>query len=142
MLKTQIIHPELMQALAEAGHGARILMGDSNYPVTVKSNPEARIVFLNFVPGLVGGVDIVRALAATVPIESCHYMTPPDGSMPDIVKEYRKLIPKSAPFEKLGRFEFYDEASSPDTALVIASGEQRVFANLLLTIGVVPPGKK
>jgi L-fucose mutarotase len=37
--------------------------------------------------------------------------------------------------------EFYQEAKSPDTALVIATGEQRRFANLLLTIGVVKEGQ-
>ena len=139
MLKTTIIHPELIQALAEAGHGARILVGDSNYPVTVKANPDARIVFLNFTPGLIGGVDIIGAIAKTVPVESAIYMTPPDGKMPAIVSEYRKLFPKSVPFDPRGRFEFYDEAASPDTSLVIASGEQRVYANLILTVGVVPP---
>ena len=39
----------------------------------------------------------------------------------------------------LGRFPFYAAARGSDVALVIATGEQRVYANLLLTIGVVPP---
>jgi L-fucose mutarotase/ribose pyranase (RbsD/FucU family) len=30
-------------------------------------------------------------------------------------------------------------ARSPDLALVIATGEQRIYATILLTIGVVPP---
>ena len=136
MLKTDITHPELMRALAEAGHGARILMGDSNYPVTVKSNPDAQRVFLNFIPGIVGGVDIIKAIAATIPVESAMYMAPPDGVMPDIVKEYKGLIGGDVPFESLDRFGFYDEASKSDTCLVIASGEQRIYANLLITVGV------
>jgi L-fucose mutarotase len=41
--------------------------------------------------------------------------------------------------ERKKRFEFYDEARSSDTALVIATGEQRVYANILLVIGVVAP---
>lgn len=139
MLKTTIIHPELMQALAEAGHGAQILIADSNYPVTVKSPPDARIVYLNFIPGMIGGCDIVRALAAVIPIESAIYMTPPDGKMPAIVSEYRKLIPKTAPFTPFDRFGFYDAAANANTCLVIASGEQRTYANLLLTVGVVQP---
>ncbi|MDR3211551.1 MAG: RbsD/FucU family protein [Planctomycetota bacterium] len=141
MLKTPIIHPELMQALGEAGHGARILVADSNYPVTVKANPESRIVFLNFTPGTVSGTDIIRALAQTLVFESALFMAPPDGKTPPVVNEYRKLLPKNVPFESSGRFEFYDEASGPDTSLVIASGEQRVYANLLLTVGVIPPPK-
>ena len=30
-------------------------------------------------------------------------------------------------------------ARGPDTALAIATGEQRIYANILLTIGVVMP---
>jgi L-fucose mutarotase len=49
------------------------------------------------------------------------------------------MLPSDLQLKKLERFEFYDAARDPDTALVIATGEQRVYANLLLTIGVVPP---
>lgn len=136
MLKTQIIHPELMRALAEAGHGAKILVADSNYPVTTKGAPAARRVYLNFTPGMVDGVSIIRALAATLPFESAIYMAPDSGEMPAVVREYKEAIGEDIPFEMRGRFEFYDEACSPDTCLVIASGEQRVYANLLITVGV------
>ena len=37
------------------------------------------------------------------------------------------------------RFAFYDLCRDSDTALVIATGEQRIYANILLTVGVVPP---
>lgn len=38
---------------------------------------------------------------------------------------------------KKGGLEFYDGVRSPGTALIIATGEQRVWANALLVIGVV-----
>ncbi len=136
MLNYEIIHPELLQGLAECGHGARILIADGNYPVTVKSNAAARIVHLNFVSGLIGGVDLVRALAGAIPLESAMYMHPEDKSMPEIVQEYAALLPTGLPMQGMGRFEFYDAASSDDTALVIASGETKTYANILLTVGV------
>lgn len=142
MLKTDIIHPELLRGLAMAGHGARILVADGNYPVTVKSSLNAEMVFLNFVPGAIDGVSVISALAKTIPIESAMYMTPESGEMPAIVGQYQSIINiagKRTPFTPLGRFEFYEEASSPDTALVIATGEQRVYANLLLVVGVQAP---
>jgi L-fucose mutarotase len=43
------------------------------------------------------------------------------------------------PLDTLGRFPFYEAARSPNTALVIATGEQRTWACILLTIGVVQP---
>jgi L-fucose mutarotase len=44
--------------------------------------------------------------------------------------------------QKKDRMSFYEEVRSPDTALLIATGEQRVWANVLLVIGVVPPGSR
>ena len=38
---------------------------------------------------------------------------------------------------KIERFKFYEVAGTPDVCLTIATGEQRIYANLLLTIGVV-----
>ncbi len=139
MLRSEIIHPDLLQALAEAGHGARILVADGNYPVTVRSNPLARRVFLNFRPGLIGGLDIVRSLVKAIPFESALYMATVDNKMPEIVGEYQKAVGPDVPFEARERFAFYDEASSPLTCLVIASGEILPRANLLLTVGVHRP---
>jgi L-fucose mutarotase len=39
----------------------------------------------------------------------------------------------------MDRFAFYAAASEKDVAVVVATGERRVYANLLLTIGVVDP---
>ena len=43
--------------------------------------------------------------------------------------------------EKIERFKFYDAAGTPDVCLTVATGDQRIYANLLLTIGVVKPPK-
>ncbi|RAD07556.1 RbsD or FucU transport, partial [Burkholderia multivorans] len=43
------------------------------------------------------------------------------------------------PFTGHERFAFYDLARSRDLGLVIATGDQRQYANLLLTVGVVVP---
>jgi L-fucose mutarotase len=38
------------------------------------------------------------------------------------------------------RFAFYDLAKATDTVVVVATGDQRQWANLLLTIGVHTAG--
>lgn len=43
--------------------------------------------------------------------------------------------------EPVERQRFYELAQGDDVVLVIATGEQRLYANLLLTIGVVMPGE-
>ncbi|HOS03406.1 MAG TPA: RbsD/FucU domain-containing protein, partial [Candidatus Hydrogenedentes bacterium] len=34
MLKQRLIHPEILDALAAAGHGSKILITDGNYPAS------------------------------------------------------------------------------------------------------------
>ena len=76
------------------------------------------------------------------PVEAAHVMGPDDGSEPDIYPDFRRLLGPELPLQRMGRFEFYDQARGPDLALAIATGEQRIYANILLTIGVVPPTKQ
>jgi L-fucose mutarotase len=137
MLKTTLLHPEILAALGSAGHGSRVLIADGNYPSGTGAYPGARRVFLNLRPGCVSALDVLESLVSAIPIESAMVMAPADGTTPDIQRAFRKLLPDSVPVKSMGRFEFYDEAKSQDTALVIATGEQRVFANILLVIGVV-----
>ena len=139
MLTTHLLHPEILSALASAGHGARVLLADGNYPFSTGAPAGARRVYLNLRPGLVSVTDTLEAVVSAIPIEMAMVMVPPDGSEPEIHRAMRVLLPRDTGFEQRGRFEFYAEARSADTTLVIATGEQRVFANILLVIGVVKP---
>jgi L-fucose mutarotase len=138
MLKTRLLHPEILAALGEAGHGAQVLIADGNYPLATRSNPDAYRVFLNLEPGKLTVTDVLSVIAEAIPIEAAFVMGPDDGSEPSIFEDFRVMLPDTD-LERLGRFEFYDMARGPDTALAIATGEQRIYANILLTIGVVMP---
>jgi L-fucose mutarotase len=138
VLKYQLLHPEILQALGEAGHGAKILIADGNYPLVTRSNPQARRVYLNLAPGLVTVTAVLKVIAQATPLEAAAVMGPDTSEEPSIYHDFRELLPDLM-LERLGRFEFYDAARGPDTALAIATGEQRIYANILLTIGVIPP---
>lgn len=140
MLRYKLIHPEILSALGGAGHGSRILIADGNYPFATGAPLSARRVYLNLAPGLVNVTDVLAALADAIPIEAAHVMVPDSGPEPAIFTEFRAILP-TLDLETLGRFPFYEAARSSDTALVIATGERRVYANILLTIGVVPPDR-
>jgi L-fucose mutarotase len=141
MLKTILLHPEILAALGSAGHGSRVLIADGNYPFSTGSHPGARKVFLNLRPGCVSAMEVLEVLISAIPIEAAMVMLPAGGATPEIQRAFRKLLPEQVPVNGLGRSEFYQEAKSGDTALVIATGEQRVYANILLVIGVVPPAQ-
>ena len=137
MLKIKLLHPEILSALGQAGHGSQVLITDGNYPVATATNPLAARVFLNLAPGLVSATDVLRVLVEVIPIESAAVMEPESGKAPAIFREFRSLLPKGVAIEPMTRVIFYEAARREDTALVIATGEQRTFANILLTIGVV-----
>ena len=138
MLKYRLTHPEILRGLGEAGHGAQVLIADGNYPLVTRSHPSSRRIYLNLAPDLVRVTDVLDVLVSAIPIESAHVMMPETGPEPAIFAEFRQQLP-GIELEPLGRFEFYDAARGPDLAVAIATGDGRLYANLLLTIGVVPP---
>ena len=140
MLMTKLLHPEILEALAKAGHGSKVLIADGNFPFQTYAGPNAKLVFLNLMPGVVNATDTLKALVGIVPIQSAHVMQPDEGPRPVIFDEFQKLLPDKISIESLPRAKFYESAYSRETALLIATAEQRLFGNVLLTIGVVQPG--
>jgi L-fucose mutarotase len=139
MLKSPLLHPELLAALASAGHGAKILIADGNYPFSTKANPAAKRVYLNLTPGVLNATDVMQAIIGAVPIEGAEIMLNAEGREAPIIAEFRKLLGIQTTVIGHERFAFYNACAGPDTALVIATAEQRIYANILLTIGVVAP---
>jgi L-fucose mutarotase len=145
MLLTPLLHPDILAALARAGHGSQVLISDGNYPHATALGPNARLVYLNLSPGIVAVCDVLKALLPSIPIESASVMaTLKSGPYamatdPDIWTDFRTLLAPTdckGNLHQLERHDFYAAARSPDVCLTIATAEQRIYANLLLTIGV------
>lgn len=145
MLKGELIHPEMLRALGRCGHGSKVLISDGNYPHATAAGPNAAVVYLNLSPGVVGALDVLRALVSAVPIEAAAVMaTLKEGPYamtqdPPIWAEFRGVLGATdcgGRLEEIERFAFYGAAGSPEVGLVIATGETQIYANLLLTLGV------
>lgn len=137
MMKYRLLHPELLQALARSGHGSRILIADSNYPHSTGAPAAAARIYLNLAPGLLSATDVLKVSLDAIPVEAAHVMVMDNDQEAPIVEEFRKLLPAAVPVQPLHRFEFYDAVNVPQTSVVIATGEQRLYANILLTVGVM-----
>lgn len=145
MLKSQLLHPQILAALGRAGHSSKVLISDGNYPHSTRKGPNAEVVYLNLAPGLLSATDVLKTLISAIPIEKAEVMdyarTGPHALKedPTIWAEFNEIF-KGAKLDlelsKVERFAFYEAASTPDVCLTIATGEQRIYANLLLTIGV------
>ncbi|HVL39004.1 MAG TPA: RbsD/FucU family protein [Fimbriimonadaceae bacterium] len=137
MLKTPLLHPQILHALASAGHSSKILIADANYPFATVVAPNAENVYLNLSPGKLQVPEVFAAIWGAIPIESIAVNVPADGSESEVVGEIRQLAGPQVPLEKLGRFEFYDAVNTTDLCLVVATGEQRIYSCVLITIGYI-----
>ncbi|MFA0086977.1 RbsD/FucU transporter [Vibrio sp. 10N.286.49.C2] len=137
MLKTKIIHPELLCHLAKCGHKTKVLIADSNYSFVTNASPKANVVYLNFAPGMLPSTDVLAGVVDMLNIESAEMMAWPSDFDNTIVEQYQSYLPADTPMSFLERSDFYSAVKSDDTLLVIATGEQRRFANILLTVGAV-----
>lgn len=137
MLKTNLLHPEILEALASGGHGTKVLIADSNYPFATKSGDNARLVYLNLCPGKLSATEVLEVICEHIPVEAAHVIMPESGVLAPIVEEFQEILGDEAAIESVGRYEFYDMAKSDDCGLVIATGEQRTYACIILTVGVV-----
>ena len=146
MLKTPLLHPQILSALGRGGHSSKVLIADGNYPVWTRRGPNAEVVNLNLAADLLKATDVLNLIFQSIPVEAAVVMAPNKTGPykltqdPPIFAEYQALLDQWAAGNKLKkaeRFAFYDAASTPDVCLAIATGESRIYANILLTIGVV-----
>src|SRR5690625_486059 len=136
MLLSTLIHPPLIRALAAAGHGSKVLLADGNYPHSTGAERAVERIYLNLRPGLLDVDQVLDAVLASVPIEEATVMIPDDDTPVPAHDGFRERLESIASWQELGRFDFYEACRSPDLALLVATGDQRIYTNLLLTIGV------
>lgn len=134
MLKSGCINPEIMKTLSTCGHGDKILIADGNYPLDSKTG-NAEKVYLGLASGIPTVTEVLETLLCNINIEKAEVMQPEDGSTPQIFTEFENLL-GDIQLERLGRWDFYDRCCEPAVRLAISTGEKRVFANILITLGV------
>lgn len=145
MLKHTLIHPEINAIIGRAGHHGKILIADGNYPASSTLGPNATLISLNLMPGLVNCTQVLEALISAIPIEAANTMGIPAndpyalGGDPPIWNDYRRILKDAkldVELQPIEKWLFYDAVASRDHILTIQTGEQALWANLLITIGV------
>jgi L-fucose mutarotase len=56
-----------------------------------------------------------------------------------VFARYREMLGDDLPLQPLGRMDFYAQCREPDLAVCVATGDNRLYANVLLTIGYIAP---
>jgi L-fucose mutarotase len=144
MLKHRLIHPEINAILARAGHHAKVLIADGNYPCSTKKGPNATVVCMNLSPGCITVAQALDAVLSAVQVDHVNTMgIPADDSYaqagePPVWNEFRRVVAGSgcsASVEPILKWDFYKHVESPDHVLTIQTGDQALWANVLLTLG-------
>lgn len=140
MLKNipKIISPELMKILMEMGHGDEIVFADGNFPAETMGKRVVRC------DGH-GVSDLLDAVMKFFPLDT--YVEKPVVLMevvkgddtPDIWYTYEEILnryePDNCKIEMLERFDFYERAKT--AYAVVSTGEEALYANIILKKGVV-----
>lgn len=145
MLRSKLIHPKILEVLAKAGHHAKILIADGNYPASSARGPHAEVVSLNLMPGVPLVNQVLEAVLSAIPIEAANTMgyetTGPYALTedPPVWADYKRTIAAAGvavELEPIEKWAFYKAVGTTDHVLTIQTADQQRFANLLLTVGV------
>jgi len=136
-----LLTPDALHALAAMGHGDDVAIVDANFPA-------ARVARQ-------GGATLVQLAGATSPeaLEAVLHLLPLDSFVPDAawtmqvvgdaaavpepVAQFAQALVHAGerPALPLERFAFYEQARS--AFLILQTGEQRKYGNILLRKGVI-----
>jgi L-fucose mutarotase len=137
VLRYHLVHPELLAALAGAGHGSTILIADGNYAHSTGTSPSAPVIHLNLRPGLLTVDHVLAALVEASPFERATVMAPDDGSPSPVLERYQQSLGLDVPVDVVDREHFRNACRSPDLAATVATADERHYANILLTVGAL-----
>ena len=144
MLKTTLLHPEILRIAARTGHHGKILIADGNYPAWNKKGPNAELVSLQLMPGVPTVAQVLRALLSAVPVDAINTMgIPADDPYasfgePPVWAELRAITAEAGltvSVSPISKWDFYKAVESPDHILSIQTADQALWANVLLTVG-------
>jgi len=145
---SKILTGDVLKALCDMGHGDVLIIADANFPgeAISKSTSVGKLIRL---PKLTVS-DVYDAINELFPLD-INYSKFPIAVMdltdsdkakgmktPEAWLDYENILHKQYPNTKLGyieRMEFYERAKK--SYVVIQTGEERIYGNLLLVKGCV-----
>ncbi|MEO1969980.1 MAG: RbsD/FucU domain-containing protein, partial [Pirellulaceae bacterium] len=74
MLNHRLIHPQINAVLGQAGHHSTVLIADGNYPAASKKGPNAQVISMNLMPGVINCNQALEAVLSAVPVEAVQTM--------------------------------------------------------------------
>ena len=134
-----LLGPDLLHALRSLGHGDEVVIADANFP---SHSLGPRVIRLDGVDAVAAADAILTHLPLDTFVDAAAFRMEVVGdpsAVPPICQTFADLVTNLAgPFEvkSLERFAFYERARQ--AAFIVATGERRLYGNLILKTGVLP----
>jgi L-fucose mutarotase len=135
-----ILGPDLLHTLRAMGHGDEICIVDANFPSVSNAKRLIRI-------DAADAVQVANAILSLMPldtfVDSAAFVMQVVGKpkeAPPIYGLFQSAIDKHEKGFKIARierFKFYERARR--CFAIVATGEKRLYGNLILTKGIIPP---
>lgn len=134
-----LLGPDLLHALRSLGHGDEVVIGDANFP---HHSLGPRVVRLDGIDAVAAAEAILTHLPLDTFSERAAFrmavVDRPD-EVPAITDLFQEAIARLSggdfPIAPIERFAFYERARRAQ--LIVATGERRLYGNLILTVGVL-----
>lgn len=138
MLKTinPLLTGDLLAILSDMGHGDEIVITDANFPAAAVAQRLIRLPQIS-------ATDTLEAVLSLLPLDDfvdapAAAMQTPEGRA-SIYADFEAAMDEAegrkVGLELIDRFAFYDRAKT--AYAVIATGERRLYANIILKKGVL-----
>jgi len=135
-----LLGPDLLHALRAMGHGDEICICDANFPAVSSARRLIRV-------DAADAVQVADAILSLMPldtfVDNAAFVMQVVGKpkeAPPVYGLFQATIDKHETGFKIARierFKFYERARA--CFAIVATGERRLYGNLLLTKGIIPP---
>ena len=139
-----LLTPDLLHALASMGHGDDLVLADAHFPASsLAQRGHARLLRM---PGL-SVTQVLEAVLQVLPLDTysaaCGFTMQVVGdpnATPPAVAEFARMLAAQGrqDLSTLERTAFYQQAQQ--AFVIVQTGDQRTYANLMLRKGVLGQG--
>ncbi|MCX8011361.1 MAG: D-ribose pyranase [Ignavibacteria bacterium] len=131
MKKQGILNAHLSAVIAGIGHGDKLVICDSGYPIPHGSE----IVDLALTRNIPRLIETVKVILEELKIEGVIVANEMEKKSPHILNELQQLI-QDIPFKKIPHEEFKKFCREEQNITFVKTGEATPFANTILIAGV------
>ena len=136
-----LLNADLLFTLAAMGHGDEIVLVDANFPATATARRLVR-------QDAADAPTVLRAVLSLLPLD--EFVPDPaqvmevvgdPAAVPPVVREFQAAVDgaegRPVTIGRLERFAFYERAQA--AFAVVATGERRLYGNIILKKGIIRP---